>query len=87
MPELIADSVMFCGLVVLETSHNRGQLELLCIGSHNKQGPEPTAQRHFLRLLMSFYGICFYKLPLGWTPRLERHLQQYKKLFGVKLPF
>ena len=42
MPELIAYSVMFCALVFLETNHNRGQLELLCIVSYNKLGSKPT---------------------------------------------
>lgn len=86
VPELLADSVTFCVLVFLENSHNRGQLELLCIVSHNKLEPEPTAQRYFLHFYMSFYDFCFCKLPLGWTRRLERHLHQYKKPFGVKLP-
>lgn len=38
MPELIAYSVMSCALVFLETDHNRGQLELLCVDNHNKLG-------------------------------------------------
>ena len=66
-PELIAHMVTFCALVFLETNHNRRQLELFCIVSRNKLGPEPTAQWHFLHPCMSFYGIYFSKLPLGWT--------------------
>ena len=62
------DSIFCYGLVLLETNHNRGQLELLCIVSHNMLGPEPTAQQHFLFPCVSFYGLCLYKLPLRWTP-------------------
>ena len=36
MPELIACSVQSCALVFLESNYNRGQLELLCVDSHNK---------------------------------------------------
>ena len=36
---------------------------------------------------MSFYGLCLYKLPLGRIPTQERHLHQYKKPFGIRLPF
>ena len=42
MSDLIVYSVMFCASVFLETSYNRGQLELLCRVNHNKFGPEPT---------------------------------------------
>jgi hypothetical protein len=68
MPELMAYSVMICALVLLEINQNRGQLELFCMISHNKLGPEPTARKHFLHLCMSFYVFCTYELLLGWTP-------------------
>jgi hypothetical protein len=58
-------------LVFLETNHNRSHLELLCIVSHSKLGHEPTTGQHFLHLVMSFYGLCFYKLSLGWTPNIR----------------
>jgi hypothetical protein len=69
MPQLITYSVMFCALVFLETNHNRSQLGLLCVVSHDKLGTEPTTMQHFLHLCMSFYSFCFSKLPLGWTPK------------------
>jgi hypothetical protein len=47
---------MFCALVLLETIHNRGQLELLCRVSRSKPGPKPTTRQHFLYLCVSFYG-------------------------------
>ena len=56
MPKLTIGSVTFCALVLLETNYYRSRLELLCIVSHNKLGPEPTTQQHFLHLCMSFYG-------------------------------
>ena len=63
MPKLIAYSVMFCALVFLETNHNRGQLELLCIVSHIKLGPESTT----LYLCMSFYVFVI----LCWGPGID----------------
>ena len=57
MPQVEFYSVMLCALVILETNHNTGHLELLCIVSHNKLGPEPTTQHQFLHLYISFYGI------------------------------
>lgn len=50
MSRLIADSVILCALMLLETNHNRGPLELLCIVNHDKLGWEPTAQQYFLYL-------------------------------------
>jgi hypothetical protein len=86
MPELITYSIIFCALVFLETNHNRSQLVLLCIVSHNKLGAIPSARQHFLHLGM-IYGLCFYKLSLGWTPAEEKHLYQSKKLCRKPLPF
>ena len=44
MPELTANpnSVMFYALVYLETNHNSGHLELLCINSHNRLEPNTS---------------------------------------------
>ena len=44
MPELTVNpkSVMFYALLFLETNHNRGQLDLLYIVSHNKLGVETS---------------------------------------------
>ena len=61
--ELIAYSVIFYALVFLETNHNRGQLELLCIVSHIKLGPESTT----LYLCMSFYVFVI----LCWGPGID----------------
>jgi hypothetical protein len=60
-------------LVFLETNHNWGQLELLCIISHNRLGPVPTCtctnQLATLPLPMcKLLWFCLCKLPLGWTP-------------------
>jgi hypothetical protein len=59
MLSLIICSVMFCARVFLETKHKRSQLELLCIVSHNKCGPEPTTQQYLLHLCMSFMFFVF----------------------------
>ena len=58
MPQVEFYSVMLCALVILETNHNTGHLELLCIVSHNKLGPKPISQQHFLHLCMSFYSFA-----------------------------
>ena len=68
IPELIAYSVMLCALVLLETNHNRGQLELLCMVSHIKLGPESTT----LYLCMSFYFLFFHFMLGSWTSILRR---------------
>lgn len=57
------DSIFCYGLVLLETNHNRGQLELLCIVSHIKLGPESTT----LYLCMSFYVFVI----LCWGPGID----------------
>lgn len=64
-PKLITHPVMFCapGNQSLQKS-----VELLCIVTHNKLGSEPTTQEYSLHLGVCFYGVCFYNLPLGWTP-------------------
>lgn len=64
MSGLTADFVILCALMLLETNHNRGPLELLCIVNPNKLGPEPTAQQYFLYLSVNFHCFCFYT-PLG----------------------
>jgi hypothetical protein len=60
---------------------------MLCIVTDNKFGPEPNTQQIFLHLCIIFNVFHFYKLPLGWTTMEERHLHQYKKLFGIRIPF
>jgi hypothetical protein len=82
MPELIAYSVMYYALVFLETNHNRSQLKLLCIVSHSKLGPEPTAKQLFLHLCMNFYGLCLYKLSWDGSQH-KRDLHQHKKQIGA----
>lgn len=61
LPDLSTYSVMFYTLVFLETNHNKGHLELLCIGINNKVGPEPTPPAELLVPVN-------YKLNLGYVP-------------------